>query len=166
MNYIASEEKEIERHKEADRFIVQTGAHIRMRSDCDCAAYHTGEHRIIIPLIKRFISQKDLYSVLFHELTHWSSKGVGRQIETPIPNMFNAHKTIPKIVQEEITADFGSAFLLDQFGLLGDVERHATYINHFKRQDDWQGGNVEIAAEDASKAVAYLNHIVNQKKVA
>jgi antirestriction protein ArdC len=94
---------------------------------------------------------EDYYSVLLHELTHWTSPAsrcnrvLGKRFGDAAYSM------------EELVAELGSAFLCAELGITGQPRAdHAGYIAHWLEVLKSDKRAIFTAAARASEAVAYL----------
>ena len=118
----------LERHARADAFIAATGADIRHGGEQ--AFYKPSTDHIQMPTEHLFRREgrrsKDYYSILNHELTHWTSAS------NRLNRELGKHFGDDRYAAEELVAELGSAFLCAQLGI-SSVPRsdHAPYIAHW-----------------------------------
>lgn len=103
----------------ADDFLRTTGADLR--EGHGEAFYAPGADFISMPAFAAFKGADNFYSVVFHELTHWT--GHKSRLDRDLKNRFGTRA----YAGEELVAELGGAFLCAEFGFNGDV-RNAGYI--------------------------------------
>ncbi len=147
----------VERIILADRFCANTKADIRTGEAR--AYYNTARDFINMPRTKEFVETSDssatqnYYSVLFHELTHWtgSTKRLNR-IKTDSDSVKQAYAF------EELVAELGAAFLCAQLGISqAPREDHALYIKSWLQALKNDNKHIFKASAQAARAVEYLN---------
>jgi antirestriction protein ArdC len=118
----------------------------------EAAAYHPKNDMITLPAINRFKDAESYYSVLFHELTHWS--GAAHRLNRPQP----MHSTDrPGYAREELIAEVGSAFICARCGIdTATVEDSASYIHGWLKALRNDRKLVPEAARAARLAVEFL----------
>ncbi|MEH4661084.1 ArdC family protein [Phytobacter diazotrophicus] len=91
----------------------------------DRAYYQPATDRIVMPTTSQFVSERDYWSTLLHELIHASghSKRLNRAGITSSSRKFGD----PVYAMEELIAETGSAFLCAELGIFGDVQ-HESYL--------------------------------------
>jgi len=130
------------------RFIAATKAEIKHEGDR--AYYHQILDEITMPVKEKFFSDEDYYSVLLHELTHW----------TMHEDRTNRQDKDLSYAQEELVAELGSAFLCRLLNVSKTVRPdHAKYLNNWiEAIEDSEKAMVQ-AFSDAQKAVDYLTKL-------
>lgn len=110
-----------QRIEKLETFFAQTKADIRIGNK---AAYHLTDDYVIMPPIESFVSTKDYYSILAHEMTHWTrhptrlNRDFGRK-----------HWGDEGYAKEELVAEIGACFLAADLGFPPMPEiNHAAYI--------------------------------------
>lgn len=93
------------------------------------AYYRPGDDHIQMPARESFVTDADYYQTLFHEVTH--STGNARRLARKAVggSTFGDHL----YSEEELVAEFGSAFLMAEAGLAPDYENTAAYIDGWRR---------------------------------
>ena len=141
----------------ADRYCTGTGADIRHGGAG--AFYDRGEDYISIPETRAFVdtpqasATENYYSVLLHELTHWS--GAPGRLNR---DKAKTRKEIDKYAFEELIAELGAAFLCSKLGIVQTPrDDHALYIKSWLRALKDDKKHVFRAAAQAAKAVDYLD---------
>ncbi len=128
-----------------------------LRVGGDRAYYNTAQDYIRMPDPARFIDRENAtareayFSVLFHELTHWSghSGRMARQFGTRFGD--NAYAV------EELVAELGAAFLCAEVGSAKEPHPdHAAYLASWLRVLKADKKAVFTAASAASKAVDFM----------
>ena len=106
-----------------------------------------------MPKKESFHSVQEFYSTLFHECIHstGSEKRLNRPELTDL-NAFGSHD----YSKEELTAEFGAAYLCAIAGIDNTLENSSAYIkgwlSKLKNNNDWLVG----AASKAQKAADYI----------
>lgn len=103
----------------ADEFLIASGAAIR--EGHGEAYYAPGADFISMPAFAAFKGADHFYSVVFHELTHWT--GHKARLDRDLKGRFGQ----AQYAAEELIAELGAAFLAAEFSFDGDM-RHAGYI--------------------------------------
>lgn len=124
------------------------------------ACYHRKDDIIYMPDMDKFVATaqcsatENYYATLLHELIHWS--GAEKRLNRTKGKTFGDKD----YAQEELTAEFGAAFLTAGFGLpTADKGNHAAYIDNWLQVLRNDKHCVLKAAAAASKAVDYLHGI-------
>ena len=120
----------IEREANAEAFIAATGAIIRHGGDM--AYYRPSSDQIQMPDERLFTGStlstrtEDYYSVLAHELTHWSGA------EKRLNRLMRARFGDEAYAMEELVAELGAAFLCADLAITHTPRAdHAGYIAHW-----------------------------------
>jgi antirestriction protein ArdC len=139
----------------ADGFIRATGAIINEGGER--AFYHRIHDTITMPDRFRFKGTKTStategwYSVLLHELTHWS--GAHARLDRQFGERFGDDA----YAMEELVAELGAAFLCGDLGITAEPRPdHAAYIEHWMRIMKGDRKAIFAAASAASKASEFL----------
>jgi len=91
------------------------------------------------------------YSVLLHELTHWS--GAPSRLDRQFGERFGDDA----YAMEELVAELGAAFLCGDLGITAEPRPdHAAYIEHWMRIMKGDRKAIFAAASAASKASEFL----------
>lgn len=94
---------------------------------------------------------EDYYSVLCHELTHWTGS------KARLDRLMKARFGDACYAMEELVAELGAAFLCADLGITHTPRPdHATYIAHWLQVLKSDKKAVFTAAAKASEAVHYL----------
>jgi len=113
---------EIERDEKADLIIAGTNAKIDYDHSNE-SFYLPDKDIICLPLTKQFVSKEAYYSVLFHELGHWT--GAEKRLNRPLRNKFGSKE----YAFEELIAEINSAYLLAYLGFNSRITNNVDYIN-------------------------------------
>ena len=139
----------------AEAFVKETGALIREGGDR--AFYHRVEDTITMPDRYRFrdtatsSATESWYSVLLHELTHWTGA------ETRMAREFGERFGDDAYAMEELVAELGAAFLCGDLGITAEPRAdHAAYIDHWLRIMKGDKKAIFAAASAAAKASDFL----------
>lgn len=84
---------------------------------------------IILPDPSRFTSIENYCITLLHELVHWT----GTKNRVPRHCFNNYHKDIKARAEEELVAEIGSVLLATHYGIKGELEHHASYVQQWKK---------------------------------
>ncbi len=150
---IMEEAIEIGEHTTAEQFIRSIPATIIHGYD---PCYVPKSDEIRIPLRSDVETEERYYSVLFHELIHWTG-AEGRMDR----DLTLHHENKDKYSFEELVAEIGSAFLLAEFGMKPCEEQNAAYVKGWAEKINADKSMVVKAASQASKAVEYLLSLSN-----
>lgn len=160
--FIESSKSLVERIAHVDEFITNTKADIR-HEDGLGACYMMTSDTIYMPEPSTFIDTKDCtatenyYSVLFHELTHWT--GSDKRLKRTYGRKFGDRP----YAEEELTAEIGAAFLCAMLEITAEPKpNHASYIAHWLNVINENRNCIFAAATDASRAVEYLQRLQPQ----
>ncbi len=130
-----------------DEAIKATGAQIVEMGNK--AFYRPSTDEIYLPPRERFNSEADFYATTLHELTHWS--GAKTRLNRTKGKRFGDEA----YAFEELIAELGSAFLMADFGLGGEVQ-HESYIASWLKALKNDKKFIFQAASAASKAHQYI----------
>lgn len=129
---------------------------------------HTNENRayyrpsadvVNMPAFELFDSPEAYYSVLFHELTHWT--GAKHRLDRP----FSSERS--EYAKEELVAELGAAFLGAEFGIEEQRrEDHTAYIASWLKALKDDKRLIVRAASMASAAADYLAGIASEERIA
>ena len=142
----------------ADTYIQATGATIRHGGER--AYYDRVADAIQVPERSRFLgtetstATESYYSVLLHELIHWT--GASNRCDRQFGKRFgdNAY------AMEELVAELGAAFLCAELGIsLEPRADHAAYLGHWLEVMKADKKAIFTAASQASKAADYLSNL-------
>lgn len=138
-----------QRDRAAESFVQATGAHILTGGQRP--AYDRRTDQILMPSFEDFRSSEDYYSVLFHELVHWTGH------ESRLDRLGNVSRKSKEHAMEELVAELGAAFLCASLGL--SCEPREDHAAHMGSSLDFLGQDTRFvfsAASCASRAVDYL----------
>lgn len=116
------------------------------------AFYRPITDSIHLPKFAQFKNPESYYGTAFHEMTH--STGNKKRLDRDMTGTFGT----PKYAREELTAELGSAFLTNKFGIRTDaIERNnvayiQSWIKALKKDPDL----ILRAASKAEKAVDFI----------
>jgi antirestriction protein ArdC len=144
----------------AERLISATGADIRIGGDS--AYFAPASDYIAMPDKHRFIgtgtstATQGWYSILLHELTHWSGH------KTRLNRELNERFGSDAYAMEEMIAELGAAFLCGDLGISAEPRPdHAAYIDNWFRILKSDRKAIFTAASAANKAAEYLANLSN-----
>jgi antirestriction protein ArdC len=101
------------------------------------------------------------YSVVLHELTHWS--GASHRLDRNLRNRFGDDA----YAMEELVAEFGAAFLCADLNISNEPRPdHASYVASWLRVLGKDRTALFTAASNASVAVTFLDSFSNAEMTA
>ena len=138
-----------QRLRQADAFFAAIPATIRF--DGERACYDPRLDEVAMPSFERFRTPQAFYSVLAHELTHWS--GASSRLARDLTGRFGSDA----YAMEELIAELGAAFIGGHL-CIGCEPRtdHAPYIATWLRVLGNDARAIIIAASKAQAAADYL----------
>lgn len=136
----------------ADDLVQASGARIEHRSG-DRALYSPASDRIVMPEQHQFAHLEHYYSVLLHELTHWTSspdrcdREIGR-----------AGFGSVEYAKEELIAEIGSFMICRELGLArpGLDEQHQAYVANWAQVVKSDPREIFRAASQAERAMSFV----------
>lgn len=132
----------------AEDVMIASGANI---SEIGTRAYYDPRGDFIrLPDWYRFETKENFYVVALHELTHWT--GHESRLARDLRNRFGTEA----YAMEELVAEFGSAFLCAETGVVGRLEYHANYVESWLKVLKNDKRAVVTAAAAAEKAARFL----------
>lgn len=121
------------------------------------ACFIPSEDRIEMVRFGKFQSAKGYYSVLAHELTHWS--GAKTRLDRDLSGRFGSEG----YAVEELVAELGAAFIAGQLGLPSEPRTdHAPYIASWLKVLKSDSGAIFTAAGKAQAAADYLSSFTTE----
>lgn len=122
-----------------------------VHNDATSAYYSPSRDLINMPPLNSFTDNVSYYSVLAHELIHWTAPRVKRDAS-------QYSKDIKARAFEELVAEFGAAIVGSQIGLSTDVrDDHLQYLASWLKALKEDKDVLRRAVSEASTAVTYLN---------
>lgn len=114
------------------------------------AHYNGTDDAIVLPNPHCFTVKENYYATLLHELVHWTAN------KNRVPRQcFNEyHHNIKARAEEELIAEIGSVLLAAHYGLKGELENHASYVQSWKKYLNEK--QVMSATHKAAKAFEWL----------
>ena len=115
-------------HSAADAFIRATGADLRISEVArggELGSYDFGSDYLTLRPREHFVNNAEYYSVVFHELAHWT----GHQARLGRPLTGDRHCTA--YAREELIAEMTAYTLATTFGLGFEPPRKARYLDHY-----------------------------------
>lgn len=136
-----------ERNAKIDEFLDSVDADTRPGLH---AAYVPSKDYVTLPPFEDFKSSDAYYSVVFHEMSHWT--GHESRCDRDLKNRFGSEA----YAMEELVAELGSAFLCSDFEVKNDLQ-HPEYIKGWidVLEDDKYA--IFTAAREAKKAAEFLH---------
>ena len=118
----------------------------------DRAYYNLRKDIITMPLLKAFHKESDYYSVLLHELAHWTMHK--DRLDRDLP-----------YAEEELVAEISSCFLSRLLGVEKSVRpNHAKYLNNWITAIEEDERALQSAFSKAQKVVDYLYGLQEEKQ--
>ena len=140
----------------ADAYVSATGAHVIVGGTRAC--YRPATDTIHMPDEARFLDgdgrtrSEAYYSVLGHELVHWS--GADTRLKRTLGKRFGDDA----YAMEECCAEIGAAFLCARLGIAHEPHPdHARYVHHWLKVMKADARAIFAAAARAQEAVTYLD---------
>ena len=138
-----------ERIAVAEAFVASTGAEICHGGDQACFVPSTDQ--ILLPKFEQFRDAEAYYSVVCHELIHWT--GAKNRLARELTGRFGRES----YAAEELIAELGSAFLSAHLGLAVEPRPdHAAYVASWLRVLQGDSRAILTASARAQEAVDYL----------
>ena len=147
------------RSEPLEGFFSNIGADVRHGGDK--AYFSPREDYVQMPWFNSFNSPEDYYSVLSHELTHWT--GGADRLKREFSKMFGD----ASYAFEELIAELGSAFLCSELRISEDPRReHAQYLDCWLKVLKEDSRAIFTAASKAQAAADYLLERAELRKAA
>ncbi len=138
---------------EAEAFFTNTG--VTRREDPRRAYYSVLEDAVYMPPLQKFEAAERYYSVLAHEICHWT--GHPSRVLRNFPKLVSG---ISNYAREELVAELGAAFLCADLGLsLTPRSDHADYIGSWLDVLRNDKRAIFQAAALAQKATDFLHRL-------
>ena len=141
------ERREISLHEASEKIISKINPLIKFGGDQAC--YRPSSDSIHMPDRDRFKDQPSYYSVLFHEIAHWT--GHESRLKRNNKNFFGSYD----YAFEELIAEMGAAFISSSVGFKYDAQ-HAAYIENWLRILKKDKRMLFKAAAQAQKAADFV----------
>lgn len=129
----------------AKQIIADSGATIH--SSQSSAYYRWDRDTIYLPEKEAFSSESTYYSTILHELSHWTSPRLNREVG-PFGSMIHA--------KEELRAQISSVMFSAELGLGESVDGHRAYVQSWIKALKDDPRELFRAAADAEKIFAYV----------
>lgn len=146
---------EHEKDVKAEAYVNSTGAVIEYKSGNECY-YIPSSDKIVLCKSEQFKGKEAYYSVLFHELGHWT--GHEKRMNRDIRNTFGSQD----YAFEELVAEFFSAFVSAENGFTSKITNNAAYIESWLNALEDDRKFAFLAASKAQKAVIYVDELVGE----
>jgi putative DNA primase/helicase len=135
---------------------IITNSSVLLKHDqSDKAFYKISEDTIHLPNKSQFNSETDYYSVLLHEMSHWT--GHESRLKREIGNPFGSDK----YALEEIRAEIASFMLAAELGLGYDPQFSIGYVNSWIKVLSDNPQEIIKATGDSSKIVKFISAFLN-----
>jgi antirestriction protein ArdC len=123
-------------------------------------AYYVGDDYITMPKLHDFKDAQDYYASFFHQMIH--STGADNRLKRSLQGQHNRED----YSKEELTAEFGACFLMQEAGQTFELNNHAQYIAGRAKAIQKEGRQTELfqaigRAEKASQFVLIGKQIKN-----
>jgi antirestriction protein ArdC len=151
----AEDQKEINKITDGDSIMIdyKDKPEIYFHANADRAYYSPSIDEIHLPELRQFNSSADYYSVLFHEAIH--STGHSKRLNRD--SIVNCDKSmLEKYSKEELIAEIGSIFLLNEAGIEGTFKNDVSYIQSWLNALENDKRMIVFAAAQAEKAANYI----------
>lgn len=132
---------------EAENLIRKSGANIIEKGQN--AFFQPSTDQVWLPERHLFSDAANFYATGLHELVHWS--GGKKRLNREMKGKFGS----ADYAEEELVAELGSAFLMADLGIVGEVQ-HESYIASWLKALKNDNRYIFKAASAASKAHRYL----------
>ena len=132
---------------QVEALLTRSGAKITERGVK--AYYQPSTDEIVLPERFRFADAANFYATGLHELVHWT--GAKHRLNREKGGRFGSEK----YAFEELIAELGSAFLMADLGVTGEVQ-HESYVASWLKALKGDKRYIFQAASAASKAHRYL----------
>jgi antirestriction protein ArdC len=147
---------EHEKDQKAEDLIISTGAVIEYLTGNECY-YIPSQDKIVMCKPEQFNGKEAYYSVLFHELGHWT--GHLKRLNRQIKNSFGTED----YAFEELVAEFFSAFVSAQNGFTSKITNNAAYIESWLTALQNDKKYAFLASSKAQKAANFICELVKEK---
>lgn len=142
-------QRDNERIPEIDEWVSALG--VDLRHGGGSAYFRPSTDHVQMPEMGDFIGSDRYYSVLFHEITHWS--GGAKRLNRITPAAFGS----TEYAYEELVAELGSVFLGAEWGIEPEMrDDHVLYLKSWISKLKSDPKMLFKAASDASKAAEFL----------
>lgn len=147
---------EFQKDERAEQIIQSSGAIIEYKKGNSCY-YIPGRDKIVMCTPEQFKGKEAYYSVLFHELGHWT--GHPSRLNRDLHNAFGT----PDYAFEELVAEFCSAYMSAENGFTSKITNNAAYIENWLQllQNDCK--IAYRAASKAQTAAMYISSLVEER---
>lgn len=127
------------------------------------ACYSPVEDKVKMPPKAQFLSTEAFYSTLFHEYAH--STGHEKRLNRKGITNFDSFGTL-QYSEEELIAEFASAFLCNHAGIDNTLENSSAYIQNWMKAFKNNPEMIVSSANKAQKAVDYILGVNTQEATA
>ena len=147
-----------DRHNKVQEFIDNLGINFNESGQGRCY-YTPSKDSIHMPYKSNFNSLDEYYSVLLHEIAHWTGHKTRLNRDEKIKDLSDNDYAF-----EELVAELSSMFLSAHFGIgFEPTEQNATYLNSWLKALKGDDAYIWKASKYASEVVNYL--IQSQEEV-
>lgn len=144
-------------HKALNSLIKNSG--VKISHGGNEAYYSPNSDRIQMPQKAQFPKAENYYSILLHEMAHWT--GHHQRLNRNMTGGFGS----ADYAKEELRAEIASLMIESRFGLPHDFDRHASYVNSWIKA--LKNDPIEIfrASSDAQKISDYVLDFQHKKVI-
>jgi len=143
-----SEEKKWNNVKRAELIIENSG--VELSHGGNSAYYNPIADNITMPLQEQFNGSSNYYSVLLHEMGHWT--GHATRLDRPMVARFGT----PDYAKEELRAEIASLMIGSELSVARDFSDHASYIKSWVSILKDEPFELYRASSDAQKITDYI----------
>jgi antirestriction protein ArdC len=146
--------------EDARVFAERTGARIYHGPEIDPPHFDPSLDRVAMPPFASFHSAEGYYSVLMHELTHWT--GAPKRLHRDSLINYARNRAL-----EELVAELGAAFLCADLGVSNEPRAdHAAYLKSWHSTLKNEPEAFMKAVSAASAAAQYLHQLQGEQRAA
>lgn len=145
--------------EEAAERIMRTANPKLLHDQLNRAFYSPGRDEIHLPARDQFPSSKMYYSVVLHELGHWT--GHHSRLDRDLANTFGSDE----YAREELRAELSSFFLSAHIGIPHDPTQHAAYIQSWIKVLHEDHNEIFRAAKEAERITEYVLEFQKEKRL-
>ncbi len=140
----------VELNSKADEILKASGAQIEI-SPSNRAFYSGDKDKIQLPDLRQFRESEEFYSVVFHELAHWT----GHPTRLNRLGKYQSYKD-KGYAFEELVAELCAAYLCAVIGYQKQITNNAAYIQSWLAALENENSFFVAAAKKAEEAANYL----------
>lgn len=159
LTYVIDEEKAFQESQLCEKFvsdlIIKGDLDLRLEQDGLTAFYNFKDDFVSMPRKKLFADSNRYYTILFHELIHWTGTRLGRTMQS-----FRQDKD--KYSDEELIAEMGAMLLSLQFGIKEHIINSIIYLKSWllNCEKDQQYLKLENSFKESKKGKKYIETLI------